>query len=232
MEKIQGNMRIGIICLYENIGTHLFTRSPVTFIPHYIIPGKRCTDILLLLQEGTSGTSGNGKSACSRGPWLWLFRQQHKVLANCEGATPGWSRKNLCRDSEFPYFEALTSTRWVQDGDGYDLPSWPEFHSMEVVMELIKFSNSKVEEYSFPEDHRRAFSLLRLADLVGVDSFVALMAEKLDVPVARITNTNPIRDVRRCIRDRYRVSKHHGGEHRGCVGNAASPLPLVHQRRL
>ena len=125
---------------------------------------------------------------------------------------------------KIPYFEALTSTRWAQDGDGYDLPSWPEFHSMEVVMELIKFSNSKVEEYSFPEDHRRAFSLLRLADLVGVDSFVTLMAEKLDVPVARITNTNSIRDVRRCIRDRYRISKHHGGRVPGLCGKCRQPL--------
>ena len=57
-----------------------------------------------------------------------------------------------------------------------------------------------------------------LADLVGVDSFVTLMAEKLDVPVARITNTNSIRDVRRCIRDRYHISKHHGGRVPGLCG--------------
>ena len=123
-----------------------------------------------------------------------------------------------------PYFEALTSTRCAQDGDGYDLPSWPELHSMGVVMELIKFTNSRVEEYSFPEDHHRTFSLLRLAGLVGVDSFVALMAEKLDVPAARITNTNTIRDVRRCIRDQYRVSRHRGGRITGLCGRCRQPL--------
>ena len=47
MEKMQGNMRIGIICLYENIGTCLFTRSPVYFYPSLHHNGKRCTDILL-----------------------------------------------------------------------------------------------------------------------------------------------------------------------------------------
>ena len=50
------------------------------------------------------------------------------------------------------------------------------------------------------------------------------MAEKLDVPVARITNNNPIRDVRRCVRDHYHASRHHRARITGLCGRCHQPL--------
>ena len=39
-----------------------------------------------------------------------------------------------------------------------------------------------------PVNYGQAFSLIRLADLLGVDGYLTLMAGNLDVPVQRLTN--------------------------------------------
>ena len=80
-------------------------------------------------------------------------------------------------------------------------------------MELVRFTSA--EDYTAPDSYGRVFSLVRLADLMGVDGFLTFMAEKLDIPVQRITNNNTIHEVRSLMRNRY-----------WACGHAASKLGL------
>ena len=61
------------------------------------------------------------------------------------------------------------------------------------------------------------------ADLQGVDGYLTLMADKLDVPVQRLTNNNSIRHVRSLVRDRYRESAH-GTKKMGLWGKCLQSL--------
>ena len=126
---------------------------------------------------------------------------------------------------KIPYLEALTSSRWAQGShDRYELPSVPEFHDLSVFVELIQFANSKPEEYTAPPEHSRAFSLVRLADLMGVDGYLTLMAAKLGVPANRIDNSNSIKTVRAIIRNRYRASVAGGRKFEGLCRKCRQPL--------
>ena len=119
----------------------------------------------------------------------------------------------------------LWSSRWAQGShDTYELPSVPEFHDLSVVMELIEFSNGRPEEYSALPEHSRAFSLVRLTDLMGVDGYLTLMAAKLDVPANRINNSNSIKTVRAIIRNHYRASAASGRKFEGLCRKCRRPL--------
>ena len=86
------------------------------------------------------------------------------------------------------------------------LPTTPEFQEdISLLGDLIDYATKRVID--LPTDFRRTFQLVRLADFLGVDSFLELCAEQLDVPVADLWNSNSIRKVRSLIRGIYRA--HH-----------------------
>ena len=64
------------------------------------------------------------------------------------------------------------------------------------------------ESFQPPATHVEMFSLIRLTDYVGLDSFLAAAATWLGVSVDAILNHNPIRFVRGLVRGRYRASRH------------------------
>ena len=105
-----------------------------------------------------------------------------------------------------PYFESWY-LRWNHE-DELDvfLPTTPEFQEdISLLGDLIDYATKRVID--LPTDFRRTFQLVRLADFLGVDSFLELCAEQLDVPVADLWNSNSIRKVRSLIRGIYRA--HH-----------------------
>ena len=105
-----------------------------------------------------------------------------------------------------PYFECWHS-RWnVEDELDVFLPTTPEFQDdISLLADLINYATKRVT--NLPTDFRRTFQLVRLADFLGVDSFLELCASQLDVPIGELWNSNSIRKVRSLIRGRYRA--HH-----------------------
>ena len=86
------------------------------------------------------------------------------------------------------------------------LPTTPEFQDdISLLADLINYATKRVT--NLPTDFRRTFQLVRLADFLGVDSFLELCASQLDVPIGELWNSNSIRKVRSLIRGRYRA--HH-----------------------
>ena len=86
------------------------------------------------------------------------------------------------------------------------LPPDTEFQNdITLLADLISYSAQ--HKTKLPEDFGRTFQLIRLADFLGVDPFLKLCAEQLDVPVSQLWNSNSIRKVRKLVRDRYRAHR-------------------------
>ena len=72
------------------------------------------------------------------------------------------------------------------------LPDTEEFQKdITLLADLISYSAQR--KTKLPEDYRRTFQLIRLADYLGVDPFLKMCAEQLDVRVPQLWNLNAIR---------------------------------------
>ena len=103
-----------------------------------------------------------------------------------------------------PYLYLMTDNRWANDKLTFSLPHTTEFQEdITLLFELIKFS-VEPKHYKLPS-YQRLFQLVRLADYIGCDQFLEMVASRLGVAVPMISNANPIRNVRGLIRSRYRA---------------------------
>ena len=82
--------------------------------------------------------------------------------------------------------------------------------------------------------------LIRLADFVGVDTFLTEAARWLDVSVDAIANHNAVRNVHQLVRGRYRASRHNKEKGDGICVWCSKPIrmdfvvpcrPQVEERR-
>ena len=105
-----------------------------------------------------------------------------------------------------PYFECWYS-RWnLEDKLDVFLPTTPEFQDdISILADLINYATKQVTD--LPSDFCRTFQLVRLADFLGMDSFLELCADQLDVPTAELWNSNSIRKVRGLIRGCFRAHR-------------------------
>ncbi len=74
------------------------------------------------------------------------------------------------------------------------------------ILRLINFSINR-DEFCIPSDNMELFKLVRLADYVGMDSFLVGAAKWLEVLPIQISNSMGVRKVYKLIRDRYRASE-------------------------
>ena len=82
-----------------------------------------------------------------------------------------------------------------------------ENRGLELLRKLVLFSGDK-KNFCIPSDHMEMLGLVRLADYVGMDDFLEVVAKWLEVSVMAISNHNPVRRVHQLIRGRYRASRH------------------------
>lgn len=89
-----------------------------------------------------------------------------------------------------------------------ELPVVKEYkkNGLDLLKSLFVFSLE--ESFQPPATHVELFSLIRLADYLGLDSFLTAAATWLGVSIDALLNHNPIRFVRGLVRGRYRASRH------------------------
>ena len=104
-----------------------------------------------------------------------------------------------------PYLYLLTDERWSQGNTTFCLPEATEFQGdLTLLVDLITFSVNPPEQFALPS-YQRLFQLVRLADFIGCEQFLEMVASRLGVAVPSINNANAIRTVRGLIRSRYRA---------------------------
>ena len=137
---------------------------------------------------------------------------------------------------EIPYLKALTSSRW-QPSPVFQrcyrlMPSKEWNKDLTLLTELLFFLKSEEGHYRLPREWRRTFSLIRLADMLGVDTFLQAVCKETLIPVQMLDNSNSIRDVRTRLRTAYRLSEHLAAKvHKGACGTCSNPLPEIPPRR-
>ena len=107
-----------------------------------------------------------------------------------------------------PLLASVYSFGDAEDGPVFDLSIVREYekNGLDLLKSLIEFSLD--ESFQPPTTHVEMFSLIRLADYVGVDSFLTAAARWLGVSVDAIANHNSIRSVWGLVRGCYRASQH------------------------
>ena len=104
-----------------------------------------------------------------------------------------------------PYLYLLTDERWSQGNTTFCLPEATEFQSdLTLLLDLITFSMNPPEQFALPS-YQRLFQLVQLADFIGCEQFLEMVASRLGVAVTSINNANAIRTVRGLIRSKYRA---------------------------
>ena len=90
----------------------------------------------------------------------------------------------------------------------FDVPETREFKKGGLVLlrKLVLFTQD-MENYPIPSEHLEMLGLVRLADFLGVDSFLESAARWLDVSITAISNHNSVHSVFQLIRGRYRASR-------------------------
>ena len=109
----------------------------------------------------------------------------------------GWNRQ-IPEDSSrgfSPYFECWYSRQNLEDERDIFLQTTPEFQEdislLAVLIQLCHQVGYRSNIWTF--------QLVRLVDFLGVDSFLELCTDQLDVPTAELRNSNSIRKVRRLM---------------------------------
>ena len=103
------------------------------------------------------------------------------------------------------YLYLLTDQQWSQNRTSFSLPQTTEFQNdLGLLQDLIIFSINPPEQIVLPS-YQRLFQLVRLADFIGCEKFLEMVAGRLGVGVLAINNANAIRTVRGLIRLRYRA---------------------------
>ena len=98
---------------------------------------------------------------------------------------------------EIPYFKALTSTRWSPVQEPYTSIQAKEWNNDLILLsDLFRFLREDKKSYCLPQDWKRTFSLIRLADMLCVDTFIQTVARETRIPVPLLDNSNPIKSVR------------------------------------
>ena len=130
----------------------------------------------------------------------------------------GWNCK-------IPYLRVLTSLRWRSRARFRNLlPANKWNGDLTLLTDLLAFLQDE-NTYRLPREWRRTFSLLRLADMLGVDTFLAAVSRETCISVAMIDNSNGINVVRHRLRGAYRVSEHLSSKkHVGICGVCSLPL--------
>ena len=104
-----------------------------------------------------------------------------------------------------PYLYLLTDQRCSENRTSFSLPQRTEFQNdLSLLQDLIIFSMNPPEQFVLPS-YQRLFQLVRLADFIGCEKFLEMVAGRLGVAVLAINNANAIRTVRGLIRLRYRA---------------------------
>ena len=106
-----------------------------------------------------------------------------------------------------PLIESVFIFSDASEDTCFELPETREFtdNALELLEKLFLFCLDE-KSVEIPPSHNELFSLVRLADFLGVDRFLDVAAGWLDVNKDAILNHNPIRNVRGLIRGRYRAS--------------------------
>ena len=127
---------------------------------------------------------------------------------------------------EIPYLKALTSTRWSPVQKPYTLIQAKEWNNdLTLLSDLLRFLREDKESYRLPQDWKRTFSLIRLADMLCVDTFIHTVARATRIPVPLLDNSNPIKSVRLRLRAAYRLAKYLKDKvHTGICGVCSLPL--------
>ena len=113
------------------------------------------------------------------------------------------------------------------------MPSKEWNKDLTLLTELLFFLKSEEGHYCLPREWRRTFSLIRLADMLGVDTFLQAVCKETLIPVQMLDNSNSIRDVRTRLRTAYRLSEHLAAKvHKGACGVFSNPLPEIHHKEL
>ena len=99
-----------------------------------------------------------------------------------------------------------------------EVPATQEFKGgLELLKKLVVFSQDS-DNFAIPAKHLELLELVRLADFLGMDSFMESAARWLGVSVCAISNHNPVREVYQLIRGRYRACRHKKERNHGvCV---------------
>ena len=97
----------------------------------------------------------------------------------------------------------------------FELPDCRELekNGLQLLRRLVEFSEQG-SSFVIPSTHNELVGLVRLADYMGVDTFLKAASLWLDVSVDAISNHNPVGKVYKLIRGRYRASRH-----KGCIDN-------------
>ena len=106
-----------------------------------------------------------------------------------------------------PLFQSVFNFSDPSEDTCFELPEAREFttNALELLETLILFCCDE-ESFEIPPTHMELFSLVRLADYLGVDRFLDAAARWLGVSKDAILNRNPIRSVRGLIRGCYWAS--------------------------
>ena len=107
---------------------------------------------------------------------------------------------------KIPYLKALTSSRWSPVWKTYTLIQAKEWNNdLTHLSDLLRFLR---EDKDLPQDWKRTFSLIRLADMLCVDTFIQTVARETRIPVPLLDNSNPIKSVRMCLWAAYRLARY------------------------
>lgn len=132
---------------------------------------------------------------------------------------------------KIPYLRVLTSLRWRSRARFHDLLPAKEWNGdLTLLTDLLAFLRDE-NTYRLPREWRRTFSLLRLADMLGVDTFLAAVSRETCISVAMIDISNGINVVCHRLRGAYRVSEHLSSKkHVGICGVCSLPLAEIPPR--
>ena len=80
----------------------------------------------------------------------------------------------------------LLTDRWSQNRTSFSLPQTTEFQNdLSLLQDLIIFSMNPPEQFVLPS-YQRLFQLVRLADFIGCEKFLEMVAGRLGVVVLTI----------------------------------------------
>ena len=132
---------------------------------------------------------------------------------------------------EIPYFKALTSTQWSHVQEPYTLIQAKEWNNnLTLLSDLLQFLREDKKSYCLPQDWKRTFSLIRLADML--DTFIQTVARETRIPVPLLNNSNPIKSVRLRLWAVYQLAKYLKDKvHTGTCGLCSLPLCDIPPRR-
>ena len=137
-----------------------------------------------------------------------IYTQVELRLEGCNEA--GFLMIPRSKLDEIPYLKALTSSRW-QPSPVFQrhytlMPSKEWNNDLTLLTELLFSLKSEKCRYRLPREWR-TFSLIRLADMLGIDTTLQEMSIETLIPVQMLDNSNSIRDVCTRLKTAYWLSE-------------------------